>query len=82
VRSQRRYEEMRARGENVDPAQVERDLQVRDERDLNRADAPLRRAVDAVYVDSKHLSACEVAEAIIAHVRADRPRSMDACRDD
>ena len=51
-RARRRYEEMRARGERADYADVLKDLKQRDYNDTHRAVAPLRRAEGAVLVDT------------------------------
>ena len=42
----------------------------RDRRDIQRAEAPLTQAPDAVYLDSTSLSIDEVAEAILKLIRA------------
>ena len=65
ARAQRRFTEMRKRGEAVTLAAIEEDLRRRDERDTGRADAPLRAAPDAVVLDNSDMTRDEsVAEAI------------------
>ena len=65
ARAQRRFTEMRKRGEAVTLAAIEEDLRRRDERDSGRADAPLRVADGAVVLDNSEFSAAEsVAEAL------------------
>ena len=65
VRAQRRFAEMRNRGEAVTLSAIADDLRRRDERDMQRADAPLRAADDALILDNSLLDAREsVAEAI------------------
>jgi cytidylate kinase len=67
VRGLRRYEQMGSKPE-IQPAEVIRDLRERDERDRNRADSPLRPAVDAVLVDSTEMTleeAVRAAEGIV-----------------
>lgn len=51
-RAERRYRELVERGEQVDRADILREVQARDDRDMNRATAPLRQAQDAVVVDT------------------------------
>lgn len=51
-RARRRYDEQCARGEQVVYEDVLRDVRKRDENDATRATAPLRRAEDAVVVDT------------------------------
>ena len=65
ARAQRRFTEMRQRGEAVTLAAIEEDLRRRDARDSGRADAPLRAADDALTLDNSDLGAEQsVAEAI------------------
>ena len=54
-RAQRRYEEMLERGEQAQYETVLRDIIERDERDMNRPISPLRKAEDAVVVDTSGL---------------------------
>ena len=51
-RAHRRFLELRERGEQVEEAQVLRDVLERDERDTNRPVAPLKQAEGAVLVDT------------------------------
>ena len=65
ARAQRRFTEMRKRGEGVSLADIEEDLRRRDARDRSRAEAPLRAAPDAVVLDNSDMTRDEsVAEAI------------------
>ena len=59
-RARRRTAELRAAGRPADEAEVLADIEARDARDMGRAVAPLRRADDAVEIDSSHLSRDEV----------------------
>jgi len=68
VRGMRRYEQL-GTAPAQQPEEVIRDLRARDERDRNRADSPLKPALDAVVLDSTHLTLEEVvasAETIVA----------------
>ncbi|WP_353294915.1 (d)CMP kinase [Thalassolituus maritimus] len=68
-RGQRRYKQLTEKGINASlPALIE-DIRVRDERDSNRAVAPLRPATDATVIDSTSLSIEEVREKILLLVR-------------
>ena len=51
-RAERRYEELISKGQNVDFEKVLSDMRIRDERDSNRAVAPLAPAPDAIEVDT------------------------------
>ena len=70
ARAQRRFTEMRKRGEAVTLAAIEDDLRRRDERDSGRADAPLRQADDAHLLDNSQLSPEESVAAAIRLVEA------------
>ncbi|MES2167820.1 MAG: (d)CMP kinase [Pseudomonadota bacterium] len=78
VRARRRTLEARARGEAADEAAVLADILKRDERDQNRATAPLKAAPDAYLLDNSQLdieSGVRAAIDIVEAVRAGRPRA-------
>jgi len=75
VRARRRTLEAKARGEDADEALVLADILKRDERDQNRAVAPLKAALDAYLLDNSHLDiegGVRAAIDIIEAVRAGR----------
>lgn len=74
VRAVRRTLEARARGEDADEALVLADILKRDERDQNRATAPLKAAEDAHVLDNSHLGIEEGVRAAIAIVEAVRAK--------
>ncbi len=55
-RARRRMEDLKARGMDADPEQLRREIESRDRSDENRAVGPLKRAADAVAVDTTGLS--------------------------
>ena len=65
VRSLRRYEETKAKGDAPDYQQLERDVLRRDAMDSRRADSPLRPAADALRIDTDDLSPEQVVDAIM-----------------
>lgn len=65
VRAKRRYDELTAKGEPCDLVRIEADIQERDHRDMTREVSPLRRAEDAVLVDSSEMSVEEVVRTIM-----------------
>jgi cytidylate kinase len=73
ARAQRRWKEMRARGEDLSLETIAADLRRRDERDRTRAEAPLREAEDAVVLDTSEMAIDEAIAAAIAAVHARRP---------
>jgi cytidylate kinase len=52
----RRYKELISEEENISRARIRKDLKIRDESDLKREIGPLRKAEDAVYIDTTNLS--------------------------
>jgi cytidylate kinase len=65
-RAQRRYDEIRARGEAAEYAAVLDAVQTRDQLDSTRDLAPLRPAADAIIVDSTDLNPQQVLERVLA----------------
>jgi CMP/dCMP kinase len=77
VRAHRRTLEARSRGEEADEARILQDIIQRDERDRNRATAPLKPAADAYLLDNTNLdieAAVRAAVDIVEAVRAGRQR--------
>jgi len=64
-RARRRHLELKERGIDADINEIEKDIIERDKRDMNREFAPLRKAEDAVLVDSSDMTIDEVTETII-----------------
>lgn len=52
IRAERRFKELQATGNSTSFATVLKDVKERDERDTNRATAPLKPAADAVIIDT------------------------------
>ncbi len=65
VRAKRRYDELVAKGETPDLAQIEADIIARDKQDMEREIAPLKQAEDATLVDSSDMTIPEVVAAIV-----------------
>jgi len=72
VRAKRRAAEYRAAGRDIDEASVLADILRRDQRDSNRAAAPLQRAPDAYLLDTTHLAIDAAIRAAIDIVEATR----------
>lgn len=64
-RARRRWLELRQRGVDIPYEQVLQDLRERDERDSNRSIAPLRKAPDAVEIDTTDMTINEVVDKIV-----------------
>jgi len=65
VRAQRRYEELKAKGQECDLETIEKDIVDRDYQDMHRELSPLRQAEDATLIDSSDMTIEQVADAII-----------------
>lgn len=69
VRARRRLAELLEKGEKTTYEQVLQDIRQRDKQDSTRAIAPLRRAQDAVTLDTSELTVEQSIEAMLAIVR-------------
>lgn len=78
TRAKRRFDELSAKGESCDLAEVERDIIDRDYRDMHRETSPLKQADDAVLVDSSDMDIDEVVAAITEVYRS--KTESDVCR--
>ena len=56
VRALRRYDELRAKGDNVSLEDIEKNVRSRDEADMSRAISPLRQADDAIVLDNSFMT--------------------------
>ncbi len=65
VRAQRRWLEHQQKGDKVDLTRTIEEVRERDQRDVQREHSPLKRAPDAVLVDSTAMEADEVARLIV-----------------
>ncbi len=66
IRAERRYKQLKDKGENVNLTRLFREIKARDLRDQSRSVAPLRPAEDAVIIDSTELSIDEVFDKIVS----------------
>ncbi len=69
-RAKRRITELREKGKAVEEEQMKSDLQDRDQKDFTRKVGPLKKADDAVVIDSTFLSIEQVVEKILNVVQA------------
>lgn len=68
-RFHRRIQELKDKGQVIDEDRLKVEIQQRDQKDLTRQAGPLKKAEDAVVIDSTHLSAEEVVEEILKHIK-------------
>ena len=70
-RAKRRYDELVLKGEDITFEQVLADINARDKNDMERELNPLRKADDAIEVDTTGLSIEEVTEVILKNIVTD-----------
>jgi cytidylate kinase len=73
TRAERRLAELEASGAAPSPGQVLADMERRDARDSSRETAPLRRAPDAIEVDSSGMTADAVTEHMLSIILPREP---------
>ena len=69
-RAERRYKQLKNKGESVNLAALLEDIKNRDERDMNRSVAPLRPAADAIIIDSTGMTIDDVFKQVLGSVKA------------
>ncbi len=70
-RSRRRIDELREKGNDVDADKLTAELKERDHKDKTRSVGPLKKADDAVVIDSTHLSIDEVVQEMLKAIKKD-----------
>lgn len=56
IRAQRRYDELKAKGQEASFEEILANVKERDHIDMNREVSPLRQAADAILLDNSHLT--------------------------
>ena len=69
IRANRRLNEMNHLGANKTYEEIVSDLEIRDYKDTNRDNSPLRKAVDAVEIDTTALTIDEQVNRIVNHIK-------------
>ena len=64
TRSRRRYLELQEKGIDCNLEEIQKDIEERDERDMNRTVSPLKQAEDAILVDSSDMTI----EQVVSHI--------------
>jgi cytidylate kinase len=64
-RAKRRYKENKEKGKDLNISKVIEDIVVRDQKDSTRKESPLRKADDAIIIDTTYLTIDEVVDKII-----------------
>ena len=68
VRVQRRYDELKAKGVEVTPEEIRKNLEERDHIDQTREVSPLRKADDAILLDNSHMTVQEQMEWVLKQI--------------
>lgn len=64
ARAKRRFDELLSRGENANYDEIKVDIENRDYQDMNREISPLKKADDAILLDTSDMSVDEVVNAV------------------
>jgi cytidylate kinase len=72
VRVERRYKELVSKGIEVKREEVRKDLENRDRSDTTRKYGPLKKAQDAIYIDTTEMSIDDVVEEILKYITAEK----------
>ena len=65
TRAKRRFEELKKKGENPDYEAIKKDIEERDYRDTHRAASPLKKADDAIALDTSDMGIEEVVAEVL-----------------
>ncbi len=76
ARAQRRYKQLMDKGMDATMTALLQDIRARDERDSNRATAPLKKATDAVLIDTTDLSAADAVAQVLALYKKKASRAL------
>jgi cytidylate kinase len=69
TRAGRRHKELRQGGTEADPEALQREIEERDRLDSTRASSPLKRADDAIVIDTSDLTIDDQVAIVLEHVR-------------
>ncbi len=69
-RARRRFDEMVEKGIKVDLKETQEELVQRDHNDMHRIHSPLKKADDAIYIDSTHRPVEEIVEEMVRIVKS------------
>lgn len=68
IRAQRRYDELKAKGQDIDFDEVFENLKMRDRNDTEREENPLVQAEDAFVLDNSHLNQEEQLQLVLGKI--------------
>ena len=70
LRAQRRYDQLTKEKKDVSFEDVFKNIVLRDNLDINRSNSPLRKASDAILIDTENLSLKQLEDEIFQHIRS------------
>jgi len=68
-RVRRRIKELEDKGEKIEAAKLKKELKERDHKDLTRSAGPLKKADDAIVIDSTNLTVKQVVAKMLVHIK-------------
>jgi len=69
TRAKRRHQELKGKGKEVQLGAIQAEIQVRDQLDSSREHSPLRKAEDAIEIDTTDLNIAQVLALILSYVK-------------
>ncbi len=69
LRAKRRYEEYKKNNQNISLNEIIDNIKNRDYNDMHKKVGSLKRAKDAIYIDSTHMNALEVVNEILKYIK-------------
>ena len=69
IRAQRRFNELRSKGDQVSLEEVRKNISERDYRDIHREIAPLIQVEEALVLDNSNLTPEQQLDWVLEHVR-------------
>ena len=76
IRAKRRYEELAVNDSNLSFQAVLDNINLRDTQDMNRSNSPLKKAPDAVLINTENMNLEEVENEILNHISIALPNSL------
>ena len=70
IRADRRYKELVLKGHKVDFDALKKEIEERDYNDKNREFSPLRKAQDAIEIDTSYMNVEQVISKVLSHIES------------
>jgi len=78
VRVRRRYKELKELNQGVTLKDIEKDLRNRDNIDSTREFAPLKKADDAIYIDTTNMAIEEVVDTLLRNIKMTNDKAQNS----